>query len=78
MRDGQNFLLDVALAGQLVSDDKPRKMQEKPRTQGQRIYCPLTRLREDLVLVGTHSRYEVFYGGWLFDPGWNVRLTHNF
>src|SRR6266481_5515715 len=61
--DGQNFLLDVALAGQIVSGDKLRKMQEKPTTQGQRIYCPLARVQEDLVLIGAHTCYQVVYGG---------------
>jgi hypothetical protein len=50
-------LLDVALARQIVSGDKPRKIQEKPRTQRQGIDCSLTRVQEDNVLIGAHTRY---------------------
>jgi hypothetical protein len=56
-------VLDVALAGQTVSGDKPREIQEKPRTQRQRIDCSLTRVGENNVLIGAHTRYQVVYGG---------------
>src|SRR5215472_16099619 len=69
VRGGQNFLLDDMLAGQRVTGGELRKMQEKPGTQGQRIYCSFTRVREDLFLLIAHKRDQVVYGAWSPDFG---------
>src|SRR5450631_3913109 len=85
--DGQNFLLDFALAGQTISGDKPRETQEKPGTQGQRIDCSLTCVGENNVLIGAYIRYQAVYGGGVLDLGefligrremkWKGPLMHN-
>jgi hypothetical protein len=67
--DRSNFSLDVALAREIVGSYEPRKMQEKLTAQGQRIYCSLTRVRKDIVLMGAYKRYQVVYGEWSREVG---------
>jgi hypothetical protein len=69
IRDGSNFSLDVALAREIVGSYKPRKMQEKLTAQGQWIYCSLTRVRKDIVLMVAYKRYQVVYGEWSREVG---------
>jgi hypothetical protein len=72
--------LDDTLAGQRVTGDELRKMQEKPGTEGQWIYCSFTRVREDIFLFTKHKRDQVVYGAWSldFEKLWNGRLGMRF
>src|SRR5216684_2609506 len=69
VRDRSNFSLDVTLAREIVSGDEPGEMQEKLSAQSQRIDGSLTCVGKDVVLMGTHKRYEVVDGRWLLDLG---------